>query len=929
MSAWATQFQHSGDEEEQSDVYTIIPSSWRLRFAGAANISKEEHHLDSGNSAAPYLRDRSRVNHRPPSHVTVNADGTSKRIELNDMDIDACVPGYIQSDLLRAGILDKGSFHEGENELEYRWVAYSNWNYLGKFQLTAKHLRYGLFLELESVDTIADIFVNGHKLGQTDNMFRKYSLNLSGKAVEGENTIEVRLTSCLDYIAEKRKNSPYPYPLWEYPNGELDRPLIRKVGCHFGWDWGPCFVPVGIPGKITVMAFERVHVDYVNIQQEILHDLQQCRLKARFGGKCVEKFRGNLEEYKMNLRIESKEDATMVYQTTSYVNVEGTGHDIILEPEALVVPLSAIQLWWPHGHGDQPLYNLRYDVREISGKIVCTGQTTFGFRRVELVRVADGEPGSLLEAADEKNHLIKEISKKGESFYLKVNGRPIFCKGGNWIPADSLSVDPLPSLLHLQSARDANFNCIRIWGGGKYESEEFYDECDRLGLIIWHDLMFACSIYPADENFLRNVREEVKWQTNRLCHHPSVALWCGNNENEDALGIWDLCKSNRDRYVCDYHNLYDLNIEPTVRRQDPSTPFWPSSPTNGSQVWGNPQEFSRGDIHYWGVWHGNQPFTAFHKVLPRFCSEFGFQSFPSMMSLRDVVRNEEDYNLTSPAMEFRQRSPAAGNKCIIDHISREFRLPNKFSSLVYQSQILQALAIKCGCEHFRRLKPYCMGEIYWQLNDIWEGPSWSSLEYSGRWKMLHYFSKKFFAPVMVSALQVQDRTEIWLTSDLPTPLRGTLFIEVWSWNGSQPSRVVQVDINAPADCSRPVWSGITKNLTANFDERENFVHFYLEGQPGVDGRCKEISSNYHSFCTMKQVRLATPHIEVKREEGNGVTLKCNSPAPFTFLETETEGHFDDNGFLLLPNRARTICFKPHGENREEIKLEVRSLMDSY
>jgi len=804
----------------------------------------------------------------------------------HDLTVPALVPGQVQMDLLRAGVIEDP--HYRDRETEYVWIGHGTWEYKRTFVVDAEALAEPVVrLVCEGLDTVAAVSINGAEVATTDNMFRRYVFDVESALREGENEIAVRFTPPMDYATEKQKAHPYPVP---YSNmGQPDNHnFVRKAGTHFGWDWGPYLYAVGIWRPIRIEAFGGAKVAYVKTRQD--HEN---------GGDVA-------------LTVTAYVDAAAPGSATVGVSVCGATAEKTTDLAAgdnrveLSLVVSKPALWWPRGYGEAKLHDLVVEVA--SGDETDRMTKRVGFRSVELVREKD---------------------EVGESFLFRVNGVPVYAKGANWIPADSFDELVTREMLGnlLTSARDANMNMIRVWGGGIYESEDFYDLCDELGLMVWQDFMFACALYPADEAFLANVEAEARHQIRRIASHACIVLWCGNNENEQALKWYKEAREEPERYKGDYSKLYVDTLARVVGEEDPTRTYWPSSPSNGVNEWGNAQDQTRGDVHYWAVWHGGKPFSDYLTVCPRFSSEFGFQSFPSLESLAPVL-GEEDYNVTSRIMEYRQRS-GRGNLNMIQHASRWFRMPDGFANFVYVSQVLQALSLKTGIEHWRRLKPQCMGAIYWQINDIWQGPSWSSLEYDGRWKMLHYYARHFFAPVLVSAYEDGEALQVWVTSDERERVSGRLEVALWSWTGERLSVETQ-SFEIDALGSAAVWTkGLEELLEGAGEPRECFVTMAAD----LGGR--EIQ-NVHFLSPLKHAELprATVTLEVAERGARefAVTVTTDAAAPFVFLSTRSAGRFSDNGMVMLPGEKLGLTFHAWEDvTADELResLSVKTLRDSY
>jgi beta-mannosidase len=557
------------------------------------------------------------------------------------------------------------------------------------------------------------------------------------------------------------------------------------------------------------------------------------------------------------------------------------------------------RLWWPAGYGEPHLYDL-------------------------TVRVAGDELRKRVGLRTLK--LVNEEDETGLSMYFNVNGIKVFCKGADWIPCDALPARQTRARYDdlLSSAVAANMNMLRVWGGGQYERDDFYDLCDEKGILIWQDFMFSCALYPATPEFLESVRQEAEYQVKRLRDHASLALWCGNNEDVGALNWFKESRANRDRYLIDYDRLNEGVLGAAVDRFDPTRVFWPSSPCGGrgdySDCW---HKDNRGDMHYWKVWHEGAHFEAYYDVVPRFCSEFGYQSFPSLDTVRSYAPPEQ-FNVTAPIMEHHQRN-RAGNSKIIEMFSRYFRMPEGFENFLYLSQVQQGVAIKMAVEFWRHLQPTCMGALYWQLNDNWPVCSWSSLEYSGKWKLLHYMAKRFFAPQLLAAFQSRDgKLQLWLVNDEPrqSPCRVTWRVLEY---GGRELRRASVKVVAPATGARCVLETTVDKIIA--DRAAGFMELETD---------RTTTFNTHFFHPWKQCELPAPNLRTaQRRQGTGfaVTLTTDKPAFFVSLNAAgVRGEFDDNAFTLLPREPRTVVFTPRqplSAKQFAAALTVRHLRDTY
>ncbi len=797
--------------------------------------------------------------------------------------LEGRVPGDVYNDLLGNDRIPD-PFAE-KNESRVQWVGKTDWIYEKEFELSRDFLDFSeQVLNFKGLDTVAEISLNGQVIGRSKNAHRRYEYHVGELLKEGGNELRVKFYSPVRYGQEQKENYRDELSTIRFPVDQPGREFIRKPQCHFGWDWGPSLPTLGIWRDVELIGFNRPRIKYVTTSQEFEGD--DVTLRVRTGLDVPET--GN---YKFGLAIANREREEELQLKRGQREV--TRQITVKKPD----------LWWPTGYGEQNLYKLQLSLGGSTGANMV--KSSIGFRKLELIREEDSE---------------------GESFYFEVNGTPIFVKGANMIPVDALpgrfSRDRYDDLL--QSVLEANMNTIRVWGGGIYETDDFYEICDEKGILVWQDFAFACSPYPSDESFLENVKKEVRTQARRLSHHPSLALWCGDNENEwlgeegnystEELTWKDLKKS--------YEKLNGA-IRSTINEEDPGRPFWPSSPS--SQGKSEPNDQSIGDSHYWDVWHGGKPFSDYLSTKPRFVSEFGYQSFSSPDLLSSVME-EGDLNPTSPMMEYRQRHPR-GNELIVSRMTDNFRFPFSFEDFVYLSQIQQGLAMKTAIEHWRRLKPHCMGTLYWQLNDVWPSISWSSIEYSGRWKALHYMAKRFYSPLLVSIRENDGELELWITSDLGKKLNGVLETSVFNLLGEK-LRTRSFETEVPRLASARQNSIALEELTQD-EKRDNLIF-------QVRFRSDEYeSTNYHFFTPFKSLDLAHPGISASVKE-KSLTLRTEHPALFVQLGLKTEelsGRFSRNYFHLLPGDPIEVKFIPSGKKEarplRETDLSVKHLQDTY
>ena len=651
----------------------------------------------------------------------------------NDRLCEVQVPGSVLSGLYGAGKIEDPFYRTNEDVT--RELFRKDYEFSRTFVAAEDILKEEkIILVCEGLDTLADIYINGQKAGSADNMHRTWKLDVKEFLHSGENQIRIVFRSVFKYIEayEYEDNKEIHY----VPCGGMKgNQLIRKAHCMFGWDWGPQTIDAGIFRDIYLEAYSHPRIEDVKITQVHGDNAVDVCTTVAVSGDAVDK---------CQVRVTIQEDAESVCghrtgandrKTEAHVCKVGETVSANNNPAVLTSSIHNPKLWWPNGYGDQPLYKVQVELLDEYGTVLETITKRIGLRTLTI---------------------SQEKDLWGKEFAFCVNGVKIFAMGGNYIPEDCIysRITPEVQKYLLESCKRANFNCVRVWGGGYYPSDHFYDLCDEMGLIVWQDLMFACNVYDLTEEFEDNITKEITENVKRLRHHASLALWCGNNEMEMFVkqGTW-VTKPTEMR---DYLFMYERIIPEVLSEYDPDTFYWPASPSSGGSF-DEPNDPNRGDVHYWEVWHGNKPFSEYRKYFFRYASEFGFQSFPSVKTLETVTDDPKELNPFSYVMEKHQRN-YGGNGKIAKYMQAAYRYPENFSDFVYASQLLQADGIRYGVEHYRRNRGRCMGAIYWQLNDCWPVISWSSIDYYGRWKALHYYAKRFFAPVMLSCEE-----QSWMT----------------------------------------------------------------------------------------------------------------------------------------------------------------------
>ncbi|MDQ8205130.1 glycoside hydrolase family 2 protein [Pelagicoccus sp. SDUM812003] len=823
---------------------------------------------------------------------TFSLDGNWTLKGPKKIEISAVVPGCVHADLRRENLIPDPYFRD--NETQVQWVGEENWTYTRSFELSPAFLRSErLELVCQGLDTFAEIHINGRKLAETDNMFRQWEFDVKALLREGENSISVTLRSPMPYGRRKQEERF----LWQTGIGHHrleGGQWVRKEQSNYGWDWGPMIVTMGIWRSIGIRSVNTARIEDTRVSQTLSQSFKKATVSVDVSCSVVKRS-------KLLARVEISKDGDVVATAQS---------SVARKRAALEMTIRNPQLWWPNGLGEQPLYTVSVELVDESGAVLDREVKRIGIRELTLVREKD---------------------QWGESFCFQANGHRFFAKGANWIPSDQFDVwgtDERNRSL-LESARDANMNMVRVWGGGKYERDAFYDDCDELGICVWQDFMFACAAYPGfDDDWVANVKVEIGQQVRRLRHHASVALWCGNNELEHIPPIlgdepgqmpWD-----------EYINLFDRIIGKVVKQNDNQRAYWPSSehsPVGDRKYSQNPD---CGDAHLWKVWHGRRPFEWYRTAFHRFCSEFGFQSFPEPSTIETYTEPEER-NVTSFVMEHHQRSPI-GNSAIIDYMLSWFRLPVGFENTVWLTQILQGLAIKYAVEHWRMNKPRCMGALYWQLNDCWQVASWSSLDYFGKWKALHYAARDFFAPLLVTGVEDLDtkNVEIHVVSDQLQRAKATVAWKVVDLSGDELESGSKA-LRVPANASKTVKTLSLAKLVKEHGERGLLVKLFLS----QDGEV--VSENLVTLARPKHLKLQDPKLSCKVKKSDGgsfeVTLSASKPSLWTWLELKgIAARYSDNFIHLLPGETRSIRVSPRDKTSlKAVKesIRARSLFDTY
>lgn len=789
---------------------------------------------------------------------------------------EARVPGTVYTDLLRNGNMEDPYWKDNEDAICS--LMEKDYEYQCTFQGEETEDLSNAFLRFEGLDIIADIYLNNVHVGNAESMHRTWEYPVKEVLSPGENTLKVVFHSPLKFIAQAYK---------KYGNIGNDDTYegfmhLRKAHYMFGWDWGAHLPDAGIFRPVFLCSVFHGRIDSVYIRQQ--HEENKCTLK--FKGDCIRETPG---EYQWRVLVTAPDGQK--YETA--LSAEGEGQLVIEDPE----------LWWPNGLGDQPLYQVEAQLL-YEGNVEDTWKKRIGLRTMTMQRKKD---------------------QYGESFAHEVNGKAFFAMGADYIPEEHLLGRRYEEKTRrlLEDCRLANFNVIRVWGGGFYPDDWFFDICDELGLVVWQDFMFACSVYELTPEFEANIRKEFADNIKRLRHHASLGLWCGNNEME--MFVDERCWVTKASEVRDYLFMYERIIPEVLGEYDPETFYWPASPSSGGSF-DNPNDPDRGDVHYWKVWHGNRPFSEYRKHFFRYASEFGFQALPSKKTIETFTDDPDDWNLFSYIMEKHQRNYGANGK-IMNYMQQTYRYPGDFDTVIYASQLLQADAIRYGVEHFRRNRGRCMGAVYWQLNDCWPVISWSSIDYTGRWKALHYYAKRFFAPVMISCQE-----ESWLTQEANMNRQHFQFeksIHLNVTNETLKDREILVKWyvrNAAAEILREehaknqvpalesVW--LPKEELPEIDVFTQYVSF----EAWENGKC--ISEGTVIFSYPKYFRYENPELSCK-VEGNQITVSSPVYAKSVEILNEQEDLVLSDNYFDLNGDSRTVEIlrgKPEG-------LKLRSVWD--
>ncbi len=798
----------------------------------------------------------------------------------------AKIPGTVHTDLFENKIIPNP--FTGNNEKLLQYIERENWEYKTDFYITkTEYQNEQIELNFEGLDTYAKVFVNDSLILTANNMFRTWNLEVKRFLKIGNNQLKIVFESAVNRGEVEAKKLPY-----ELPGNE--KVFTRKAQYHYGWDWGPRFVTCGIYEAIQLHFWNQAKINHVQfIQEKLTKELAIIHFKVEVN--CSQKGLYSFGIYN------SKPSRDLPLFKDTFIELQKGINTVLLNAK-----IKNPELWWTHHLGKQNLYYYTIFLESASKKIDLK-HVTFGLRTIELVQ---------------------ENDSLGKSFLFKLNGIPVFMKGANYIPEDNF----LPRVTYsktkqlINDAKAANMNMLRVWGGGEYASDYFYQLCNENGILVWQDFMFACAMYPGDSAFLENVNAEVNDQIIRLRNNPSLAIWCGNNEIDEGWKNWGWQKqfkfnSNDSTKIWnDYVLLFENNIKNAVQLLDKSRFYWPSSPSIG---WGRKESLTQGDAHYWGVWWGMEPFKTYEKKVGRFMSEYGFQGMPSLNTFTKMGALQYTKNglkIDSTILKTHQKHPT-GFETIQTYMERDYPIPKSFENYIYVSQLLQAEGMKTAIEAHRRTMPYCMGTLYWQLNDCWPVTSWSSVDYDGNWKALHYQVKKSYENLLVTFEEKNDAVLVFIVSDQLENIKGNLTIKVLDFDGKMV---------------------LTENVEIIVKPNTSSIYYYfdtskMKGELNINNLVLSATFNnvntkinaLHYFVKPKDLLLQKPSFEIRNLRGNQIEISSDKLAKKVYLYSNDNSIiFEDNYFDLLPNEKKIIQLNKSFSAKILPKINIKTLFDA-
>jgi beta-mannosidase len=794
--------------------------------------------------------------------------GFRKKSEQNWLSVT--IPGTVHTDLFNNKVISDPFF--GDNEKQLQWIENEDWEYETTFSLSKKEMsRQNIELQFDGLDTYAKVFLNDKLILEADNMFRTWRIDVKNQLKIGVNQLRIVFESAVKKGKEEAKKLSYTLP------GD-EKVFTRKAQYQYGWDWGPRFVTAGIWKGVKLNFWSSAEISNVKyVQKSLSDDLAELEFIAEIRCNANGKFQLKINNQSKVIQLQKgKNNVAVQYQ--------------IKKPRR----------WWSNGLGEAYLYPFSISLSRKKA-VLDKKELRIGLRTIELIQEKDGF---------------------GKSFYFKVNGVPVFMKGANYIPPDSFLPRAKESVYErlVKNAVDANMNMLRVWGGGVYADDAFYSECDKNGILVWQDFMFACAMYPGDTHFIDNVKNEVIDNVNRLQNHPSIALWCGNNENDEGWKNWGWQKqyhysqSDSTKIWNGYKNLFHEVIPQTLDSllSKDKNRYWPSSPSIG---WGKKESLLEGDSHYWGVWWGMEPFEIYKQKVGRFMSEYGFQGMPSLETFKKFA-NQEDLNFASEAIKSHQKHPT-GYQTIQTYMERDYKIPAKFEDYIYVSQLLQAEGMKTAIEAHRRVRPYCMGSLFWQLNDCWPVTSWSGVDYYGNWKAFQYQVKRSFDPILVSINEEENQYKVYVVNDESTSKKGKLELQLIDFGGKvlwSASSAIKMEEN-----SGKVYFFIDKKEFKDFNTKQTVFSARL-----ILSDLEEKKALFY-FEKPKNLEMKKPNVTYKYIDNETIEVSSDVLAKNVFLSSENT-FFKDNYFDLLPKEIKKIKMDIKGKfpNKE---INVKSLFE--
>ncbi len=809
---------------------------------------------------------------------------------------DAEVPGSVQRDLVRHGVLPDPFW--GTNEEKVQWVEDENWDFRKSFTVTGDQMKYDdALLTFEGLDTHADVFLNGSRILQSENMFVGHEMTVKDLLQEGENRLYIRFYSPVQRMMPARATFGYDYPAGNDHREEKLSIYNRKAPYHFGWDWGIRIVQMGIWKPVSLTFYNRARIGDFHMKQQSI-----TKEKAEIENQ--------VEIYSL---VETPAKIAVGYAKDTQDPLESTGKEILLKKGKNVISLDMVienpSLWMPIHWGEQHLYDFHVMLL-IDDQVVDKKDERIGFRSVRLVQDRD---------------------EHGRSFYFEVNGTPIFAKGANYIPGEIFTTQQAGAYYDrlFDNILSANMNFVRVWGGGIYENEEFYRHADEKGILVWQDFIFGCVPYPSDDAFLANVQDEVIYNIKRLRNHASLAFWCGNNEVEEGLRHWGWQKEYPAEVMEAWFEGYDKTfrelIPSLVEAHDGTRSFIHGSPYDSN--WGNPEKFAASDAHDWALWYGHLPFEGMADRLPRFASEFGFQSFPEMKTIRSFAP-EEQWSLESDVMKVHQKA-STGNSLIKKYMDMYYHEPKNFEDFVYIGLVMQGNGMEESVEAMRRGRPYCMGALYWQINDDWPVVSWSSIDYYNNWKAQHYRMRDVLAPLALGVEHKDDKLHYYTMSDyLEDRDNLRLTVQVVDFTTGKRKEFTE-RVSAKANDSRIVKTFNVAELVTEAEKTRTVIRAFLS-----DSKGKVISTKDHFFYWPNKLELPQTEVTTKVQYRDGeyrVTLSSKKLAKDLFVEIPVQGaRFSDNFIDLLPGEKRTIIISsPELKAADKTPITIKHVRETY